>query len=94
MTEDKAIWQTTISHYRTWNEAELRARIRAAGKKTPLQKWQEFLAIMDFGLKLKPKPSRHEQRQKVEMLNHYYEQILKFEARKNAHGQSVPTRLA
>jgi len=81
-TREKATWQTTVAHYRAWNEAEFRANVRNAGKKTLLQKWREFLAIMEFGLMLKPTASQHEQRQKVEMLNRYYEQIHRFEDRR------------
>lgn len=86
---DKAAWQTTLTHYREWNEAEFRERIQNAGKKNPLQKWREFLAIMEFGLKIKPQPSEHEQRQKVDMLNQYYERMQYFEMRRSQTGKSV-----
>lgn len=87
--KEKVAWQTTIAHYQAWNEAIFRSNIRNAGKKPPLQKWQEFLAMMEFGLMLKPYPSEHEQRQKVDMFNQYYEQIQHFEARRASDGQSV-----
>jgi hypothetical protein len=86
---DKAAWQETLAHYRAWNEAEFREKIKNAGKKTPLQKWREFLAIMEFGLKIKPQPSMHEHQQKIEMLNQYYERMQNFEMRRTHPGKSV-----
>jgi len=50
------------------------------------EKWQKFLAIMEFGLMIKPMPSEHEQRQKVEMLNKYLEAIQLFEERRKPRG--------
>ena len=86
---EKAAWQTTVTQYRAWNEAEFRENIRNAGKKSLLQKWREFLTIMEFGFMLKLKPSQHEQQQKVEMLNRYYEQMHRFKERSVGHGKSV-----
>jgi hypothetical protein len=89
---DKRVWQETLKQYRALNEAEFREKIRNAGKKSPLQKWREFLAIMEFGLKIKPQPSEHEQRQKVEMLNRYYEHLQRFEVRRAQRGEPSETR--
>lgn len=86
---NKTAWKETLALYQAWNEAEFRERIRNAGKKTPLQKWREFLAIMEFGLMIKPQPSEHEQRQKIEMLNQYYERVQYFERRRSQVGKSV-----
>ena len=86
---EKAAWQTTVAHYRTWNEAEFFDNIRNAGKKPLSQKWQEFLSMMEFGCMLKPKPSQHEHRQKVAMLNRYYERMQRFEAQRGTHEKSV-----
>jgi hypothetical protein len=85
---DKAAWQETLAHYRAWNEAEFRERIKNAGEKTPAQKWREFLAIMEFGLMIKPQPSEHEHRQKIDMLNQYYERMQYFESRRSQVGKS------
>lgn len=87
--KEKVAWQTTIAHYHAWNDAIFQSNIRNAGKKPPLQKWQEFLAMMEFGLLLKPSPSEHEQRQKVDMFNQYYEQMLRFGVRRAQDGKSV-----
>ena len=89
---DKCVWQETLKHYQALNEAEFREKVRNAGKKSLSQKWREFLAIIEFGLKIKPQPSEHEQRQKVEMLNRYYERIQRFEARKTQRGEPSETR--
>jgi len=42
--------------------------------------------LIEFGLKIKPEPSVHEQRQRVETLNFYYQQIAQFEQRRQRHG--------
>lgn len=85
---DKTAWQATLAQYQAQNEAEFLAQVRNAGKKTPAQKWQEFLDLMEFGMQIKPYPSEQEQRQKIEMLNRYYERIQRFEARRKRHGNS------
>jgi hypothetical protein len=85
---DKSAWQATLMQYRTWNDAKLREHIRNIGKKSLSQKWREFLALMEFGLKIKPQPSAHEQCQKMEILNQYYQRIHRFEAWRRQHGKS------
>lgn len=79
--------QEILACYRAWNEAERQEQIRNAGKKPPEQKGQEYLELMALGLALKPTPSQHEQRQKVEMLNRCCEQMQRFEARRASHGK-------
>jgi len=85
---DKTAWQATLAQYRAWNEAEWREKVRNAGKKSPSQKWREFLDLMEFGMQIKPHPSEHEQRQKITMFNQYYERIQRFEAWRQQHGNS------
>lgn len=87
-TIDKAAWQARLAQYRALNDAEWRERVRNAGKKSPTQKWHEFLDLMEFGMQIKPQPSEHEHRQKIEMLNRYYERIQRFEAWRKRHGHS------
>ena len=83
-----------VACYQVWNDAELQERLRHAGEKTLEQKWREYLDLMEFGMQIKPSPSVHEQRQKVEMLNHYYEQIQLFEARRKERGKSSEKSVA
>jgi hypothetical protein len=85
---DKTAWQATLAQYRAWNDAEWCERVRNAGKKSPAQKWHEFLDLMEFGMQIKPQPSKHEQRQKMEMWNQYYQRIQRFEAWRKRHGNS------
>jgi hypothetical protein len=65
--------------YQAWNKAELKRRMQEAGMKTPEQKWKEYLAIMEFGMSIRPQPGKHEQEQKIQMLTNYYQRILCFE---------------
>ncbi|MBC8180249.1 hypothetical protein H8E88_03910 [candidate division KSB1 bacterium] len=88
-TINKEMWQSTLAQYQVWNEAKFQESIRNAGKVPLLQKWRRYLSMMEFGLILKPKPSDHEQKQKMEMLNKYYEQMKLFEARRKLRGESV-----
>jgi len=78
-------WQNALQHYQTWNKIERHYRTQPQDK---VQKWQEFLALIEFGLQIKPEPSVHEQRQRVDSLNFYYQQIQLFEQRRQQHGQS------
>lgn len=87
MDKKRFTLQETLACYRAWNEAERQQQLRNAGKKPPDQKWREYLELMELGLAIKPEPSQHEQRQKVDMLNRYYEQIQRFEARSASHGK-------
>ena len=77
----------TLACYQAWNDAEYHECLRHAVEKTLEQKWREYLDLMEFGLQTKPSPSLHEQKQKVETLNHYYEQIQLFEARRKERGK-------
>ena len=79
--------QETLAYYHAWNKAEREERFCNAGKKSIEQKCREYLEIMDFGMAIKPEPSLHEHRQKIDMLNRYYEQIALFERRRKQHGK-------
>ena len=63
-------------------------RIRQAGQKSPVQKWTEFLALMEFGLQIKLEPSKYERKQKMTMLTQYYQAIEKLERWRKKHGKS------
>jgi hypothetical protein len=88
---DKAIWKKTLAYYHAWNETEFLENVCNARQKNLKQKWHEFLAIIEFGLKIKPQPSEHEQCQKVDMLNQYYERMQRFEARRHQRGKPSRT---
>ena len=87
-TIDKTAWQATLAQYRAWNDAVWQEKVRNAGQKSPAQKWREFLDLMEFGMQIKPRPSAHEQRQKIAMLNRYYERIQRFETWREQHGNA------
>lgn len=76
---DKTVYQEVLRQYSAWNRSELKRKIQEAGTKSSNQKWQEYLAIMEFGMMIKPHPSKHEERQKMEILNRYYQRIQQFE---------------
>ena len=84
---EKTVWRETLAYYSAWNDAELHEQIAQADTKPPAQKWHEFLALMEFGLMIKPQPSFHEHQQKIDMLNRYYQQLQQFEERRKGHGK-------
>ncbi len=86
MTLDKKVWREAVEEYRAWNEAEFAYRVRHAGEKTDEEKWREYCDLLNFGTKIKPRPSEHERRSKLEMWQRYLEQMQLFEARRKGHG--------
>jgi hypothetical protein len=90
MTLDKNVLRETLAHYRAWNEAEFVDRVRRAGQKSHKQRWREYLVLMEFGLQVRPVPSKNQQRRKVEALERYYRLIQQFEKRRRRQsGQST-----
>jgi hypothetical protein len=89
MTLDKNILREALAHYQAWNEAKFTDRVRRAGQKSQEQKWREYLALMEFGLQIRPQPSKSQQRRKVEVLERYYRLIQQFEKRRGQGGQSA-----
>lgn len=76
---EKAAYRDTLAQLREWNKAEQELRSLQAGRKSQQQRWREFLEIMEFGLRLRPFPSRHEQLAKVEMLENYHQRMRRIE---------------
>jgi len=89
MALDRAIWQKAITHYQAWNQARFREKVRQAGQKSLTEKWGEYLALMEFGLHLKPQPTRHEQRRKMEHWAQYYRLVREFERKRGEREQSA-----
>jgi hypothetical protein len=79
MPLDKELYRQAYEHYRQWNEAELIARAREAGKLSPQELWQRYLALIDFGLSTSPQPSPWQREQKLEYFARYYENIQRLE---------------
>ena len=76
---DKNIWTEALKQYKSWNEIKLKESIRNAGKKSIEKRWYEYLSIMEFGLLIKPHPSKQEEKYKIKMLNDYYKKMQRFE---------------
>lgn len=75
-----------LAQYRAWNEAEFVEWVRNAGKKTPAEKWREYKSLFALGRRLKPKQSPGVQVMAALEWEVYYEQMRRFEARRQAHG--------
>lgn len=82
---DKTIWQAALANYQDWNETRFKERLQQAGQKSQAQKWQEYLALLEFGLQIRAQPTANEQWRKLENLERYYELIQQFEQKRQPH---------
>lgn len=80
MPLDKELYRQAYEHYRQWNEAELIDRVQNAGRLSPQELWERYLALTDFGLSLAPHPSAWQRRQKLDQLAQHYEDLQKLES--------------
>lgn len=79
MAIDKENYKKALEYYRQQNEAELKERIRNAGKLTPEQAWQQYVDLWEFCVNLNPGAGKGQRLMKLESLNEYYANIQKFE---------------
>ena len=82
MTEDKALWRKALTHYRAWNEAEFADRVRRAGEHTPIEKWNIFLDLWSFGIRIRPEQGRAGLCRETEGHQVYYTRIQQFEEKR------------
>lgn len=88
MKLDKELYRHAYELRRQYNEAELRERIRNAGKRPPNKAWQQFVALWEFGRQMNLKPSQREEEQKMAALVRYLERVQKLEAWRAANGRN------
>lgn len=82
MKLDKELYRQAYELHRQYNEAELRERLRNAGKRLSMESWRQFVDLWEFIQQMRLKPSRWEQEQKMMALNRYYERLQKLEAQR------------
>ena len=80
MAINKEAYRKAQEYYRQWNEAELKERIRNAGKLTPEEGWEQYRSLVEFCWKLSPQQSEWQQKKKLEAITSYYDKIKKFQA--------------
>jgi len=85
---DKELYRKAYEQYRRWNEAELVDRARNAGKLSPAEAWEQYLALAEFARECCPRPSQRQRKQKLADLRRYYAQVQKLEAWRRARGKS------
>jgi len=89
MVLDKEIYRKAYESYRQWNEAELIARVRNAGK-TPWQKtWSQFVGLWEFGRRMGFQQSEKQSEIKYGALNRYYERVKKMEGWQQNRGRKA-----
>lgn len=74
---DKKLYKKALQYYQEWNEAELRDRVRNAGKLSPEEGWRRYVSLWEFCMKLSPVRSDWQHEQKLKNLNDYYAHIQK-----------------
>jgi hypothetical protein len=83
---DPNLLREALAQYRAWNEAEFEEQVRNAGKKTPAEKWREYKSLFALGRRLKPEQGACAQVMAALEWDDYYEQMRRFEARRQARG--------
>ena len=79
MAISKENYKKALEYYRQWNEAELKERIRNAGKMTPEQGWQQYVDLWEFCINLNPGAGKGQHLMTLTNLHEYYASIQKFE---------------
>jgi len=87
MKLDKELYRQAYELHQQYNEAELRERIRNAGKRPPGEAWRQFVALWEFGRQMNLRPSQREQAQKMTALISYRERVQKLEAWRTTNGR-------
>lgn len=89
MRLDKELYRKAYEQYRRWNEAELADRARNAGRLSPAEAWQQYIALVEFCWKLSPEQSEWQREQKLADLARYHERVKRLEAWRRARGKAT-----
>ena len=85
-TLDKAAIREALAQYQAWNEADFVHRVRTAGQKTTAEKWREYRELYAFARRMKSELSPLAQVMAAQEWEGYYEQLRRFEARRQSRG--------
>ena len=84
MKLDGELYRRTYQALREWSAAAEQAR--ASRQLSPAELWQQYVALVEFCLRLCPGPSAHQRREKTAALNLYYERLRKLEQWRQKRG--------
>ena len=83
---DKNLYREAYQEYQRWNDDEVVARARGAGKLSPLEAWKQYVGLFELCRRLTPQQSSRQSAQRMEDWRQYYTRIQQFEARRQALG--------
>ena len=72
--------------YSLWNQAERLDHLLSPQRGSSLQSWKQYVALVEFGLRLYPHRSALQIHEKLESWKQYYANIRKLEAWRQNHG--------
>jgi len=87
MAIDGKLYREAQEAYRQWKLAEQAERAYNAGKRTPLECWQAYVAWWQFLMSIAPPISDAQQARRSADWAAYYERIQKFEAWRKEYGK-------
>ena len=88
MQIDKELYRKAYASLREWSEAERLERIRDARRLTPQERWQQFVDLVDFSLRIAAPESEEIRSRKMAALDRYYERVRRMEAGRRARGKA------
>lgn len=88
MKIDATLYRQAYEQYRQWNEAELADRVRNAGKLSPQEAWQQYVALVELCWKMCPQQREWQRAQKLAALEGYYAAVQKLEAKRRMRGKT------
>lgn len=88
MAIDKELYRNALEHYRQWNEAEMRERMRNPSQLTPQEAWRQYAGLWHLLMKIAPPPSRLQEKLRATELELYYERVKKMEQWRRARGRT------
>lgn len=84
MALDKELYRRAYALHEQWSEAKLIERAKNADKLSPAEAFRQYVDLVEFFWKIRPKPEHRQREEKLKALDRYYAQIQKLEAWRRA----------
>jgi hypothetical protein len=89
MKIDKQLYHNAYEQYRQWNLLKEDEQIRTARQRSPLESWQQYVALLEFCWQLSPHQNDWERKQKLESIDRYYARVRQMEAWRKARAKAA-----